>query len=71
MYFSLYLTWQVDTKTGEWKQKEKVTVDKILMSFQSADLADVVSHSAVVSDVQSILDRVVAALGELKGLFVT
>lgn len=42
-----------------------------MVSFQSTDLADVVSDSAVVGDVQSILDRLVATLGELKGLFVT
>lgn len=42
-----------------------------MVSFRSTDLADVVSDSAVVGDVQSVLDCVVAALGELKGLFVT
>lgn len=36
-----------------------------------ADLADVISDSAVVGDVQSILDCVVVAFGELKGLFIT
>lgn len=46
-------------------------VDKTVVSFQSADLTDVVSDSAVVGDVQSVLDRVVVTLGELKGLFVT
>lgn len=39
--------------------------------FLITDLADVISDSAVVGDVQSILDCVVVALGELKGLFVT
>lgn len=52
-------------------QEKKITVDKTVVSFRSADLADVVSDPAVVGDVQSVLDRVVAALGELKGLFVT
>lgn len=35
-----------------------------------ADLADVVSDSAVVDDVQSILHCAVVALGKLEGLFV-
>ena len=39
--------------------------------FLIADLADVISDSAVVGDVQGILDCVVVALRELKGLFVT
>lgn len=37
----------------------------------STDLADVVSDSAVVDDVQSVFDRVVVALSPLEGLFVT
>lgn len=54
-----------------WAKAKKASADKITVSFRSTDLADVVSDSAVVGDVQSILHRVVAALGELKGLFVT
>lgn len=37
----------------------------------NTDLADVVSDSAVVDDVQSIFDCVVVALSPLEGLFVT
>lgn len=37
----------------------------------STDLADVISDSAVVDDVQSIFDRVVVALSPLEGLLVT
>lgn len=38
--------------------------------ISTADLANVISDPAMVSDVQSILDCVVVSLGKLKGFFV-
>lgn len=48
---------------------EKCRFDSVWLT--NTDLADVVSHSPVVDDVQSIFDRVVVALSPLEGLFVT
>lgn len=52
-------------------KKKDTSGQKSRSRSESADLADVVGDSAVVGDVESILDCVVAALGELEGLFVT
>lgn len=38
--------------------------------ISTADLANVISDPAMVSDVQSILDCAVVSLGKLKGFFV-